>query len=298
MSIKALGLNYFDADSLPLTAVRVRSTAEQPTSHPFDLTEVEHDHDFNELVIVTAGRARQHLEGDEYAITAGDVYILQSQHRHYFYERESLELINIMYDPVHLPLPEDMLRKLPGYCALFLLEPRYREQHRFTSHLHLGPVALARAEELAEGIIREASSNDSGRDAAIFAQFLRLQVYLSRQYLHTNTVGGQSLLRMGKVLGAMEQDPGREWRLHELAQIAGMSRSQFFRVFRQATGLPPIDYLIRLRLQRAMRLLRDSGFSITEIALQCGFSDSNYFSRQFRKHINQSPSAYRKGHQH
>jgi AraC-like DNA-binding protein len=66
------------------------------------------------------------------------------------------------------------------------------------------------------------------------------------------------------------------------------------RVFRKATGQTPIDYLVRLRIQKSISLLRNTDQPIIEIALESGFNDSNYFTRQFRKLTNESPSAYRK----
>ena len=81
MTTKALGEHYFKESGYPITAVRVRSEGEHRASHPFDLTEVEHDHDFTELVIVLRGRAMQRLEGVDYPVSAGDVYLLQSRQK-------------------------------------------------------------------------------------------------------------------------------------------------------------------------------------------------------------------------
>ena len=69
------------------------------------------------------------------------------------------------------------------------------------------------------------------------------------------------------------------------------------RVFRRATGQTPIDYLIRLRIQKAMEWLAGTSLSVTDIALKTGFDDSNYFTRQFRKATGETPTAYRKTRQ-
>ncbi len=75
-----------------------------------------------------------------------------------------------------------------------------------------------------------------------------------------------------------------------------MSERTFLRRFREATGFAPIDYVIRARIRRAADLLADlnAGLSITEIAFRCGFQDSNYFSRQFRRYIGTNPRNYRR----
>jgi AraC family L-rhamnose operon transcriptional activator RhaR/AraC family L-rhamnose operon regulatory protein RhaS len=75
-----------------------------------------------------------------------------------------------------------------------------------------------------------------------------------------------------------------------------MSKRSFLRAFQQATGSSPIAWLIEQRIQRAALLLRRTDQSITDIAFQVGFTDSNYFTRQFTKLTGLAPSRYRSTH--
>jgi len=286
--------NYFGLSGFPLAIWQVRTNTAHTQSHPHDLTEIEHRHDFCELVIVTKGRAMHMLEGDAFPVTAGDVFLLQGQQSHYFFDRENLELTNIMYDPEKIALPENELRRMPGYCAMFMLEPTYRRQHRFTSRLHLKRIPLAHVEQLASDLGNERSEEAPGYEVALRAKLLVLMIYLSRAYTNTDTTEANALLRVGSVIGALENDFSKCWKLEDLLDIAHMSRSNLMRVFRRATGQTPIEYLMRLRIQRAMDLLCTTDLTITEIAMQVGFNDSNYFTRQFKKAHNQSPSEYRR----
>jgi len=287
------GIHYFGLSGFPLAVQRVRTDHAHTPSHPHDLTEIEHSHDFCELVIVTRGSAMHMLEGKEFPVTAGDVFLLQGRQSHYFYERENLDLINIMYDPEKIALPENELRRMPGYCALFMLEPNYRRQHRFASRLHLKRMPLAHVEQLAEEMERECDKEDSGYEVALRAKLLELMVYLSRAYTTSDTTEAHALLRVGNVIGALENDFSRDWKLDDLLSIAHMSRSNLMRVFRKATGQTPIEYLVRLRIQRAMDMLRNTDLTVTEIALEVGFNDSNYFTRQFRRILGESPRSFR-----
>ena len=70
--------------------------------------------------------------------------------------------------------------------------------------------------------------------------------------------------------------------------------STLTRQIRRATGYPPNEYLLRLRLKKSVMLLLNPELSISEIAERTGFSDSNYFCRQFRNHYGTSPQKYRK----
>jgi AraC-like DNA-binding protein len=263
-------------------------------SHPHDLTEIQHRHDFCELVIVTQGQAFQRLENRDFPVTAGDVFLLQGNTSHYFHARQNLNLINVMYDPEKIGLPENELRRIPGYCAMFLLEPAYRRTHRFESRLHLSRIPLGRAEQLAAELEKELAEQRPGFEAAARVKLVELIVFLSRAYDATETTEAHALLRVGHVIGALENDFSKGWKIEELLRIAHMSRSSLMRVFRKATGQAPVEYLVRLRTQKAMELLRNTDLSITEIALQTGFNDSNYFARQFNKLMEESPSAYRK----
>jgi AraC-like DNA-binding protein len=73
----------------------------------------------------------------------------------------------------------------------------------------------------------------------------------------------------------------------------GFSRRNFYRSFLNLTGLTPNNYLLRIRISHALHLLQTSSKSITEIAFECGFEDSNYFSRQFKKIMKISPRMHR-----
>ena len=293
-SVIADGIHYFGLSKIPITVRRVETDAQHAPSHPHDLTEIEHSHDFSELVIVTRGSAIHWLEGAEFSVYAGDVFLLQGQQRHYFHQRTNLTLINIMYDPERIGLPENDLRRMPGYCAMFMLEPTYRRQHRFASRLHLSRLPLAHVEHLAAEMEKENANGSSGHEIILHAKLLELLVYLSRAYSNTESTEAHALLRVGNVIGTLENDYARDWQLEELTQTAHMSRSNLMRVFRKATGQTPIEYLLRIRTQRAMELLRNSDLTITEIALEVGFNDSNYFSRQFRKITGESPRDFRK----
>jgi AraC-like DNA-binding protein len=82
--------------------------------------------------------------------------------------------------------------------------------------------------------------------------------------------------------------------LQMLAKESGYSRVHFVRMFRAATGHSPHNYLLRLRLDRARELLVSPTLSLTDIALECGFSSHSHLSRVFRQVLGATPSQYRR----
>lgn len=294
MALLAKGVDYFGADGFPVTARRVRTEAGGRPSHKHDVTEIDHYHDFCELVLVISGRGRHVLEGESFPVAAGNVFVVQGQQVHSFRDREGLVLINVMYDPARLPLAEGLLRRLPGYSALFMLEPSFRSAHAFSSRLQLRRDDLGAAEALAERIEAESRDAKVGHEAVLLGLLTELMVFLSRHYGESEVRESRALLEMGKLISALEQRFNEPWTLAQMAKLAHVSRTSLLRVFRQATGKSPIDYLIGLRIEAAKRLLRQSERSMTDIALETGFGDSNYFARQFRLVTGRTPTVFRR----
>lgn len=82
--------------------------------------------------------------------------------------------------------------------------------------------------------------------------------------------------------------------LEEVTTKFNMSKSYFSKRFKEVTGFGYKEYLISVRLKEACNLLLNTDKSITQIAFECGFNDSNYFGDAFRKAKGVSPHKYRK----
>ncbi len=94
------------------------------------------------------------------------------------------------------------------------------------------------------------------------------------------------------ILTAGLSDP--ELKIKDETQKLGVSSDYMRHCFKEETGLTPLEYLTKIRITQAKRHLRQNRFySVGEIAFLCGFSDSYYFSRVFKKHTGVSPQKYR-----
>jgi AraC-like DNA-binding protein len=81
--------------------------------------------------------------------------------------------------------------------------------------------------------------------------------------------------------------------LEKLAKLAGLSLSHFKSWFKEETGTTPLDYVMRHKIRKAQELLEKNQMSITSIAFETGFQNSQYFASVFRKFTGESPSSYR-----
>jgi len=100
--------------------------------------------------------------------------------------------------------------------------------------------------------------------------------------------------RIDRVIDYLRGNLHRPVKLRELANVAGFSEFHFHRIFGAVSGETLNNFTNRLRLEKAARLLRYSDQSLTDIALDCGFSSSATFSRAFRSGYDTSPSQFRK----
>jgi len=90
------------------------------------------------------------------------------------------------------------------------------------------------------------------------------------------------------------QNLSLEWTLEEMASSCGLGLTQFVHHVRGITNMSPLKYLNHCRLDMAAKMLRESsGASITDVALATGFSSSQYFATQFRRHFGVSPKEFR-----
>ena len=80
----------------------------------------------------------------------------------------------------------------------------------------------------------------------------------------------------------------------DLADQVSLSAGQFFRAFKASVGLPPFQYVLRKRLERACRMMATTDESLSQIAIACGLCDQSHLCRMFRRMVGESPDAWRR----
>lgn len=100
--------------------------------------------------------------------------------------------------------------------------------------------------------------------------------------------------RIGLAVNFIHDAYTNEIDLDEMCRTAGLSKFHFLRVFKEVYGCSPRQYLIKIRLDKAQRLLVQEDMTISQIAWQLGYCEPASFTRAFRRHFGYSPEAYRK----
>jgi AraC-like DNA-binding protein/quercetin dioxygenase-like cupin family protein len=254
-----------------------------------------HSHEgFAELVLIYGGSGEHFTSDAEHRVSEGDVFVVTSDMTHGYRNVEDLHLLNILFDPDRILASIQDVKKIPGYHALFHLEPRYRSRHDFASRLRLAPPDLSHALALCEEMARVILQRPPGYEFVTRAVFMQMVWFLCTCYTGRVHPKARSLALMGEVISYLERNYTEDVTLDTLAGVAGMSVRNLLLLFKEATGHAPIEYLLQLRVARAAELLGATEMTVTDIAGHVGFNDSNYFTRQFRRITGVAPSVYRK----
>lgn len=255
-----------------------------------------HKHNFIELVIILEGHGVHLIEQTHHTIGSGDTFVIPPNIRHGYTDTHNLSLINILMRSQHLQVLEREYISMPGFYALFKLEPRVRTMHQFNGQLRLSTQALAEINNWI-GSLETATQETTPLACSRARGFLQLIVgNLCMQYETLGSLDSTKLLLVANCIRYMDSYMGTSLYLSDLARAAGMSERSLSRNFHAIVGQSPIEYLLNMRLQRAEELLLASPAPITQIAYEVGFTDANYFTRQFRKLRGVSPREFRKKH--
>ncbi|WP_419891356.1 helix-turn-helix domain-containing protein [Paenibacillus xylanexedens] len=254
-----------------------------------------HNHmDFTELVIVLNGHATHVVNTEEFFIKKGNAFVINGDTHHAYKDPHDFRICNIMFSPEMLASAGPDLRKSNGFQALFVLEPFYRNIHSFPSKLALSISSLEYVESLISFMIEEYQSKQQGYQTMLISRLTEMVVYLSRQYdTQEKGIEGNNLMHLANAISFIEDHYLEPLSLEDIAGKSNISIRHLNRIFRSYYQMTPISYLQKLRLEKACKLLKQTSLAITLISYDCGFNDSNYFTRQFTKMYGMSPKAFR-----
>lgn len=148
-------------------------------------------------------------------------------------------------------------------------------------------------------LLGEVSDPKEGTAALTSALMKACLVVLLRRHLETSRIAGTTPAlfhdtRLSRAIAAILDRPADAHSVTSLAKEAGMSRSAFAREFKSELDLTPMEFVARVRLNLAHRLLRSTGIRVESIATIVGFNSRSHFSRLFREHYGTDPSNFRR----
>lgn len=302
-------------------------------SFPFHIADVlqgpldEHSHEFFEVVYVRRGRGEHRLNGRNYALKAGDLYLIRPGERHAYapLPGQQMRIINVLWMPALMrqlwPAPETVdTHKWPALDILLAAKIQHdspQSTTQFSSRLHLSPHVAYRAETLLDEMRREQNSGAPGGQLLLGHLFCTLIILLAREWQQTHVAPAASTCSegsreknvkvaaphergdvVGEAIAWLEANYTRPVRVADVASHVALSASRLSHVFKERTDRGVIEYLHEYRIARAARLLCETSQTAHSIAQQTGFGDTRFFHRLFRRHTGCTPAQFRRQFQH
>jgi AraC-like DNA-binding protein len=256
--------------------------------HPFPL----HAHDWHEIALIYSGEATHITKNGEYEIQGGDFINVKLGQIHGFKNIRNLVLMNILIRPSFFEEDPFGLQSIPAYEALFGRELEMSEKAPVI-HFRLEFGAFSRAKTLIEAAFAELTERVEGYRAMVTSLVREFVVLLIRNYRVEKKPSSGFAVQALNLVNYVKDHYHAPLCMADLTGLSGMSESHVLRLFKQYLGCSPFQYISRLRLSEASEALIQTDKSITQIALDLGFNDSNYFTRSFRKQTGISPREYR-----
>lgn len=195
--------------------------------------------------------------------------------------------------------PLDLIRLCPGECY----------QYTAKSHTLIGVIKITDFYSTqSEFSLIRSGDNEQVKKAFLFALDMQGTISLNKKPIMNsladliwNILVGLGLKHnsVNPLIGHMisiirdnHQDP--EFNLSALIEKTGYSPGHLRRIFKDQTGLPPLEFLTRMRIDTAKKYMREASEKLTvkDISNQCGFNDPNFFSKQFKNKEGLSPQEY------
>lgn len=241
-----------------------------------------HDHDFLEISICLEGEAvYEFRQRESLTIRAGNILLFNPGYAHGEHQHPGT-----FSHELHIGIRNISLEGLNRNC--FPIKDPLLDLGRYQHNV------MEKAWELIRELSEEQSEYQVLQKALVMEMLVlilrglneqrnNIQPYLSKKEKHQQQIVNYTIYYL-------ENHYDQEITLEKLAHDQFVSPTYLSRIFKEATGISPINYLISIRLKRAKELLQNDKLTIKEIATRVGYQDAYHFSKSFKKYFGAAPS--------
>jgi len=236
-----------------------------------------HYHDFYEIFCLLSGKCRFLLRDQVHELEKGDLVFITPGEVHYsrYYPGITCEMVNILFKKTFLY--KDVVEDAPSFMGS--IPSLYLEEYF----------------DLLTRMLSESAGLDKYSTDFTTCYLQQFLLFLARHsVLHQPELINVRDADIQQATRYIYQNFHQPLTLENVAEVASLSPTYFSKKFKLVTGMGFKEYLNYVRLKHAQTALLTTSNTITDIALECGFNDSNYFKDLFRKIYGRSPREYRK----
>ncbi|NLB40867.1 MAG: AraC family transcriptional regulator [Clostridiales bacterium] len=282
------GSNFFKSGHIPIYVTIAQHNTDSPN--------INHTHSFYEFVYIDRGFSTHFFNQTTTLLTPGDVFGMRPGDIHgYVYPKNTI-LYNCLFNLEALGSDMEEITKLPALQQIL-----DTDSSPVWQRIRLGPAVRKDAVSYLERMRLECEHHQLGWEIKLKGLLMEFLVLFSRSFHEqcNKTEAGEYRYTqyMYKALEYIEEYYTESILVEEIAAFIGLSTDYFSRMFKQYTGLTPVEYIRYVRLAKAAELLQQPDISIADVATKVGFEDQGYFSRQFKQVMGVSPSTFQRENQ-
>ena len=242
-----------------------------------------HYHNYYELYYVRHGKVRFYVDNSLYTMQGGDFILIPPKSIHYVHYLSQSTRINIYFKE------SDLYNNGVPFMA------NITDRFLHTMIMHVPRIYRDNIHTLIDFMVAEENVDDASTAVLQRLMLHQLLLYCNRYCIfRTGSDDDDNSDKILESVKYIDENYNQPITLDLLSKLAGFSPSYFSKKFRQTTGTGMKEYLTYVRLTHAVTELMSTDHSITEIAINSGFGDSNYFKDAFKKMHNMSPREYRR----
>lgn len=262
-----------------------------------------HAHSFIEIAYVLSGTGIHCIGDTEYTVSKGDLFVINYDVPHEFRSlkdsrQPALHVYNCIFKPGFI---DSSLINSQDFSTLtyhFLFRSFFPEENENRADIRILDEDDRSVEELYEKMFREYSMQEDGYVEILRAYVIELLVTIFRLCkrhgkLSDNLYSQRSKI-MENVIRYMKENYSHPIKLSDLSVMAFLSRNYFCRLFKEYTGITVSEYVQKIRIEEACRLLQSTGKKVIDIALEVGYNDLKFFNRIFKRQTGKTPGEYKK----
>lgn len=260
-----------------------RCSVRKPTSY--------HDHNFVEIAYVAEGEGMHTVNGKEYRISKGDVFLINYDIPHGFVPKSNdLLIYNCIFTPAYFSGVLSESRNFFDLTDHFLINNLYTNDTSDYIFVTARGGENRHILNIYEKMLQEFTDKQIGYRDIMRGYVIELLVIICRLKLNIHSSRTQKMIEVIDHINAHYKE---NITTEELSSIAGFSASHFRRVFKSLTGKTLSVYVQTLRIEEACKLLKSSELSVEQIAREVGYSDMKHFYAVFKRTTGKLPRAFR-----
>jgi AraC-like DNA-binding protein len=242
-----------------------------------------HSHDFYELIIILGNNGCHYIGDMKIPTTAGDVFVIPPGVEHGYYFPEKLEVFYILLHSSFMEKYYETLLSVPGFSALFEIEPYLRQVYEKHLFLHLESRKLELFKEKIIDILKYDTPEYYEYQTFSVLHFISELSLLMQKNTEKGKNSSKEDSDIFKVLAYIQENFNQKITVAELMKVANMSRPTLHRRFKSVTQTTPMEYILNLRLNAVKNRLSQTGdANKTELAQEYGFYDSSHLNKHLK----------------